>query len=183
MRSDGIAFCSYRFVSTHDLVGKVMQLFAIMLWRAFRLDGLIGSMEIVQINVLSPILSPNRLSLRWNRLKSAGTAVSDPDIITLALHYSAGLTDSKEIGVPPPYRERSRQRCVFWHTADEKQGGGYDLYGRLVTKHLGRFLPGHPNVIASNMPGAGAVIMANWLYKNRPERRHCNRLGTHSPRL
>ena len=48
-------------------------------------------------------------------------------------------------------------------------GGGYDIYGRLVARHLGRFLPGNPAVIASNMPGAGSLIAANWLYNIAPK--------------
>lgn len=42
-------------------------------------------------------------------------------------------------------------------------GGAYDLYGRLVARHIGRHLPGQPTVIASNMPGAGGLRLANWL--------------------
>jgi tripartite-type tricarboxylate transporter receptor subunit TctC len=48
-------------------------------------------------------------------------------------------------------------------------GGGYDIYGRLVARHLGRFLPGAPSVVASNMPGAGSLIAANWLYNIAPK--------------
>jgi tripartite-type tricarboxylate transporter receptor subunit TctC len=40
-------------------------------------------------------------------------------------------------------------------------GGTYDLMGRLVARHLGRHLPGHPTVIAENMPGAGTLRAAN----------------------
>src|SRR3954471_18435480 len=43
-------------------------------------------------------------------------------------------------------------------------GGGYDLYGRLVARHIGRYLPGNPTVVPQNMPGAGSLIAANWLY-------------------
>lgn len=42
-------------------------------------------------------------------------------------------------------------------------GGGYDLYGRLVARHFGKQLPGQPNVIPQNMPGAGSVLVANHL--------------------
>lgn len=42
-------------------------------------------------------------------------------------------------------------------------GGGYDLYGRLVARHIGKQLPGQPNVIAQSMPGAGSVLVANHL--------------------
>jgi tripartite-type tricarboxylate transporter receptor subunit TctC len=47
-------------------------------------------------------------------------------------------------------------------------GGGYDLYGRLVARYLGKHIPGHPTVIVRNMPGAGHLRMANWLYNVAP---------------
>lgn len=48
-------------------------------------------------------------------------------------------------------------------------GGGYDIYGRLVARHLGRFIPGNPNVIPQNMPGAGSLKAANYLYNVAPK--------------
>ena len=47
-------------------------------------------------------------------------------------------------------------------------GGSYDLYGRLVARHLGAHLPGRPTVVAENMPGAGSLKAANYLYKVAP---------------
>jgi tripartite-type tricarboxylate transporter receptor subunit TctC len=47
-------------------------------------------------------------------------------------------------------------------------GGAYDAYGRLIARHLARFLPGAPTVIARNMPGAGGVIASNYLYNAAP---------------
>lgn len=43
-------------------------------------------------------------------------------------------------------------------------GGGYDFHGRLLARHLGKYLPGNPNVIAINRPGGGGVVAANYLY-------------------
>ena len=43
-------------------------------------------------------------------------------------------------------------------------GGGYDMYTRVLARHFGRFLPGHPNVVVSNMPGAGSLLSANYIY-------------------
>ena len=37
-------------------------------------------------------------------------------------------------------------------------GGGYDLYGRLVARYIGRYIPGHPTVVASNMSGAASIV-------------------------
>ena len=42
-------------------------------------------------------------------------------------------------------------------------GGGYDFYGRLLARHIGKFLPGNPQVIVKNMPGAGGIVLANYL--------------------
>ena len=43
-------------------------------------------------------------------------------------------------------------------------GGGYDLWGRLVARHIGKHLPGNPTVIVRTMPGAGGIVVANHLY-------------------
>jgi tripartite-type tricarboxylate transporter receptor subunit TctC len=43
-------------------------------------------------------------------------------------------------------------------------GGGYDNYARLVSRHLGRFIPGNPDLIVQNMPGGGGVRVTNNLY-------------------
>ncbi len=43
-------------------------------------------------------------------------------------------------------------------------GGGYDLYGRLVARHIGRFIPGNPPVNPSNMAGAAGVVAAQYVY-------------------
>jgi tripartite-type tricarboxylate transporter receptor subunit TctC len=48
-------------------------------------------------------------------------------------------------------------------------GGGYDLYGRMVGRFLGAYLPGHPTIVPQNMPGAGSLIAANWLYNVAPK--------------
>ncbi len=43
-------------------------------------------------------------------------------------------------------------------------GGLNDIAGRLVARHLGRFLPGNPTIAVQNMPGAGGLVAANYLY-------------------
>ena len=47
-------------------------------------------------------------------------------------------------------------------------GGGYDLYARVLARHMGRHLPGQPTLIAKNMPGAGGLTLANYLYNRAP---------------
>ena len=48
-------------------------------------------------------------------------------------------------------------------------GGGYDTYGRLVARHLGKRIPGHPTVVVQNMPGAGSNKAAGYLYGVAPK--------------
>jgi tripartite-type tricarboxylate transporter receptor subunit TctC len=48
-------------------------------------------------------------------------------------------------------------------------GGGYDLYGRVLARHLGKHLPGRPAVVVSNMPGAASIRAANYVYNVAPK--------------
>jgi tripartite-type tricarboxylate transporter receptor subunit TctC len=48
-------------------------------------------------------------------------------------------------------------------------GGGYDLWGRTVGRAIGRHLPGNPNVVPQNMPGAGSYVAASYLYNIAPK--------------
>jgi len=48
-------------------------------------------------------------------------------------------------------------------------GGGYDAYGRLLARHISRHIPGNPAVVAKNMPGAGGLTAANYLYNRGPK--------------
>ncbi len=63
--------------------------------------------------------------------------------------FFKGKTVNIEIGFPP--------------------GGGYDTYGRVLARHLGRYIPGNPTVVPKNMPGAGALKAANFIYAAAPK--------------
>ncbi|MDO9441563.1 MAG: tripartite tricarboxylate transporter substrate-binding protein [Beijerinckiaceae bacterium] len=43
-------------------------------------------------------------------------------------------------------------------------GGGYGIYASVLARHIGKHLPGKPNIVARNLPGAGSLIAANLLY-------------------
>lgn len=47
-------------------------------------------------------------------------------------------------------------------------GGGYDVYGRFLARHLGRHLPGTPAVVVQNMPGGGSLNLANFTANAAP---------------
>jgi tripartite-type tricarboxylate transporter receptor subunit TctC len=48
-------------------------------------------------------------------------------------------------------------------------GGGYDLWGRTLARHIGKHLPGNPTVVPQNMPGAGSYVAASHLYAAAPK--------------
>ena len=48
-------------------------------------------------------------------------------------------------------------------------GGGFDAYGRLVGRHLARFIPGNPTVIVQNIPGAGSNKAASYVALQAPK--------------
>jgi tripartite-type tricarboxylate transporter receptor subunit TctC len=59
------------------------------------------------------------------------------------------------------FHEGKTIRIIVGYSA----GGGYDLYARALSRHLGKYIPGKPTVIVENMPGAGSLISANYMFK------------------
>src|SRR3954469_17282777 len=47
-------------------------------------------------------------------------------------------------------------------------GGGYDLYGRLLARHMSKYIPGKPAIIPKNLDGGGALRAANYMYEVAP---------------
>ena len=48
-------------------------------------------------------------------------------------------------------------------------GGGYDLYARHLARYIGKHIPGNPNVVPQNMPGAGSLKAANYIFTAAPK--------------
>jgi tripartite-type tricarboxylate transporter receptor subunit TctC len=48
-------------------------------------------------------------------------------------------------------------------------GGAYDLYARLIGRHMGAHIPGNPTLVPKNMEGAGGLRLANYLYRVAPQ--------------
>src|SRR5262245_366167 len=62
------------------------------------------------------------------------------------------------------YRGKTINFVIGYPTA-----GPPDIYARLVTRHMGKYIPGTPNMIARNMPGAGSLIAANHVFNLAPK--------------
>jgi tripartite-type tricarboxylate transporter receptor subunit TctC len=48
-------------------------------------------------------------------------------------------------------------------------GGGYDVYARMLARHIGKHIPGNPTIVTKNLEGAGSLRLANWLYNIAPK--------------
>ncbi len=48
-------------------------------------------------------------------------------------------------------------------------GGGYDVYARMMTRHMGQYIPGKPSFLSKNMVGAGSIVAANFVYNVAPQ--------------
>src|SRR5215510_874129 len=62
------------------------------------------------------------------------------------------------------YRGKTINFVIGYPTA-----GAPDIYARLVARHMARHIPGNPNIIARNMPGAGSLIAANHMFNTAPK--------------
>ncbi len=48
-------------------------------------------------------------------------------------------------------------------------GGGYDIYARTLARYMGKHIPGNPTMVPQNMPGAGTLKVANYIYNVAPK--------------
>lgn len=79
-------------------------------------------------------------------------------ILTLCLAQSAGIV-AAHAQATPFYKEKTI-RIIVGFTS----GGLYDQYARLLARHMGRYIPGNPNILVQNMPGAGSLTSTNYVY-------------------
>ncbi len=84
--------------------------------------------------------------------------------LALALTVVAATPHARADAVADFYKGRTVNLVVGYGP-----GGGYDVYARLVGRHIGRHIPGKPNVVVQNMPGAGSLRAVNWLYNVAPK--------------
>src|SRR5438067_10057107 len=62
------------------------------------------------------------------------------------------------------YRGKSVDLVIGYPT-----GGSNDVYGRLLARHLGNHIPGHPTVVTRNTPGAGSFLALNQVSNVAPK--------------
>ena len=116
---------------------------------------------------MAPHRQPNRQTSRHSAGHHRGFTLGGCWRVALytAVIWSAGLCapSAKADAVSDFYAGRTLSLLAGF-----PPGGGYDTYVRVLARHYGRFIPGHPAVVPSNMPGAGSLLAANYLYAKAP---------------
>jgi tripartite-type tricarboxylate transporter receptor subunit TctC len=79
--------------------------------------------------------------------------------LAIGLAFAASTHPATAAGVEDFYKGRNLAVIIGYSV-----GGGYDTYARLLTRYLGEHIPGRPTVVPQNMPGAGSVKAANYIY-------------------
>lgn len=92
-----------------------------------------------------------------SHLRSAGLFVA-------ALAAAFAAAPAKAQSSAEPFAGKNVSMIIGFGT-----GGGYDLWGRTVARHIGKHLPGKPNVVPQNMPGAGSYVAASHIYAAAPK--------------
>ena len=83
-----------------------------------------------------------------------------PCVINLAIGFTFLLGPSATVSGEEFYKGKILRFIVA-----ASPGGGYDTYSRTIARHIGKYIPGNPTSIVQNMPGAGHLIAALYVYK------------------
>jgi tripartite-type tricarboxylate transporter receptor subunit TctC len=75
------------------------------------------------------------------------------------------LSCSDEAGAPEDFYRGKTIQVLIGSSA----GGAYDVYARMLARHMGKHIPGNPRLVPSNMEGAGSLTLANHLYNAAPK--------------
>ena len=85
-------------------------------------------------------------------------------VLVVALGLGAALPASAQDDVAAFYRGKQLRMVV-----GSAVGGGYDLFARIVARHIVNHIPGRPHIIVQNQPAAGGAVMTNQLYGQGPK--------------
>ena len=86
-------------------------------------------------------------------------------VVTLSAFFAITLATPVRSDAVSDFYEGRQVRLLIGYSA----GGGYDTYARLLARHLGKHIPGNPTIVPQNMPGAGSLTLANFLYNVAPK--------------
>lgn len=83
-------------------------------------------------------------------------------VLSLAITLSAGPARAQS--VEEFYKGRNVTMVIGFSA-----GSGYDIYARVLARYMGRYIPGKPNIVSQNMPGAGSLRAAQYVASVAPK--------------
>jgi tripartite-type tricarboxylate transporter receptor subunit TctC len=98
-----------------------------------------------------------------------GAAARPPTLMTASMHKLCGavyvaalasLFDAASVSAQANFYQGKTVTVVV----GSAPGGLYDLWARLLARTMGKYIPGNPSMLVQNMPGAGSIVAANYLY-------------------
>ena len=95
-------------------------------------------------------------------LRSSGILVACGAACSIA--FAAASISAGAAGVEDFYKGKTVSMLIGYSV-----GGGYDLYGRLVARHMSKYIPGKPTIVPQNLTGAGSMRAAAFLYSAAPK--------------
>src|ERR1044071_7713864 len=80
--------------------------------------------------------------------------------VLVLFFVAAMLVQSAQLAAQTPYYQGKTITFIVGSGA----GTAYDIYSRLLANHIGKHIPGNPTVLMQNMPAAGGMVAANFIY-------------------
>jgi tripartite-type tricarboxylate transporter receptor subunit TctC len=93
-----------------------------------------------------------------------GSVITTTARYVIAMALLAGVTMPAGADEVADFYKGKTVTLVVGH----EPGTGFDVYARVLQRHLRPHIPGNPSVIVQNMPGVGGIAAANWLYNSAP---------------
>ena len=88
-------------------------------------------------------------------------------LVAFAVAFGTCLSAASAPAAELPAAEFYRDQDITLYIGTAP-GGAYDLFGRMVARHMGRHVPGEPAIIPVNMEGAGSLKLANQFFVGAP---------------
>jgi len=92
-------------------------------------------------------------------MKKHAAILTVAHFLLLSLVWHLGFAPALQAQTDPFYKGKTIRIVV-----GSGSGEFYDRWARLLARHMGKYIPGNPDIVVQNMPGAGSIIAANYLY-------------------
>ena len=114
---------------------------------------------------LAPLI-PAQAGIQFLKISKTGSPLSRGRAVagSLIALLIAAILPTPTIAQEPFYAGKTVTLVVGYSA-----GGGYDIYARMLARHYGRHIPGNPNVIVQNMPGAASMTSVRYLDATAPK--------------